>query len=180
MNPTKRLPLTIEHALLGFLRVAPRHGYEIHRRLSDPTGTGQVWRLKQSQLYALLAKLEDEGYIASTLQAQDARPTRRVFRLTKAGRETFLAWAQSPVTHGRELRLDFLVKFYFAQREGARVATTLIAAQRAACQEWLAAQRARSKALRRDRSYAWLVTQFRVGQINAMLAWLDTCEQTLE
>lgn len=79
-------------------------------------GLWLVWRIKQSQLYALLAKLEAEGCIASTLHPQDAWPPRKVFKLTRTGRERYLAWVRSAVPHGRELRQDFFGKLYFALR----------------------------------------------------------------
>src|SRR4051812_40584710 len=97
MSPMVRLPLTTEHALLGFLRQQPMYGYEIHQQLSESAGLGLVWRLKQSQLYALLGKLEQEGYIVATLEAQDARPPRKVYRLTGSGHLAFLEWVQTPV-----------------------------------------------------------------------------------
>jgi DNA-binding PadR family transcriptional regulator len=174
-----RLPLTMEHALLGLLRERPRHGYDMYQSLSDPDGLGAIWHVKQSQLYALLAKLEADGFIAASLKPQDHRPTRRVFRLTKLGRQAFLAWVQSPVPHGREMRLDFLAKFYFARREGRTVAGQLIAAQRAVCRQWLEAQRARAERLRDTHLDEWLVHQFRIGQLEAILRWLDACEQAL-
>ncbi len=179
MSPLTRLPLTIEHALLGFLRERPMHGYEIHQQLREPSGLWLVWRLKQSQLYALLAKLEAEGYISATLKPQETRPARKVFRLTKNGRDRFLAWVTSPVPHGRELRLEFLAKVYFAQHEGRKIATELIERQRTACRNWLHAQRAHADEMHDHQPFEWLVRQFRIGQIEAMLAWLDTCEQTL-
>jgi DNA-binding PadR family transcriptional regulator len=155
-----RVPFTIEYALLGFLRHGPLHGYEIHRQLSDPAGLGLVWRLKQSQLYALLSKLEDAGYVTAAVEPQAARPPRKVFELTRSGREAFLDWVHSPVLHGREVRLHFLTKLYFAQREGREVAARLIEGQRAVCRGWLA-------------------VQFRVAQIEAMLGWLDECQQAI-
>lgn len=173
------LPLAIEHALLGFLRERPMHGYEIYQQLSDPNGLWLVWRLKQSQLYALLAKLEDEVYITGTLQPQETRPTRKVFRLTKSGREHFLDWAKTPVPHGREVRQEFLAKFYFAEREGVSVARQLIERQRTVCQDWLDAQDAQTITRDKER-FVWLVQQFRVGQIKATLTWLETCEQSLQ
>lgn len=172
-------PLTTEYALLGFLRQRPMHGYEIHQQLSDPTGLGRVWRLKQSRLYALLGKLEDKDYVTTTLEPQSGRPPRKVFELTDSGREAFLSWVQSPVQHGRRFRLDFLAKLYFSRREGAAVTQTLIDQQRAACHVWLAEQQADAQELQVDHPYDWLVHQFRISQIRAMLDWLDTCEQTL-
>jgi DNA-binding PadR family transcriptional regulator len=169
-------PLAIEHALLGFLRSQPMHGYEIYQHLTDPEGLWLVWRIKQSQLYALLIRLESEGYIASTLQPQDSRPPRKVFRLTRAGRERFAVWVRTAVPHGRDLRQDFLGKFFFARQEGPGVMRQLLAAQRVACQQWLAAMQSEAAAAGDD-SFASLVNVFRIGQIKAMLGWLDAAER---
>jgi DNA-binding PadR family transcriptional regulator len=171
-------PLTTEYALLGFLRQQPMHGYEIHQQLSDPTGLGLVWRLKQSRLYALLAKLEDRDYVTTTVEPQENRPPRKVFELTESGQQAFLDWVQRPVERGRRFRLDFLAKLYFAHREGETVAWSLIEGQQAACQSWLEEQQAQAAGLQASAPFDWLVHQFRVSQIEAMLNWLDTCSRT--
>src|SRR5438093_383044 len=62
MSPLLRQPLTVEHALLGFLQQQPMHGYEIYQHLAGLAGLGLVWQVKQSHLYALLDKLEADGY----------------------------------------------------------------------------------------------------------------------
>ncbi|MCA1554790.1 MAG: PadR family transcriptional regulator [Chloroflexi bacterium] len=178
MSPMIRLPLSIEHALLGFLRQHPMHGYEIHQALREPSGLWLVWRLKQSQLYALLAKLEEEGFINSTLQPQAQGPTRRVYRLTAAGRQRFRRWVKTPVPHGREMRQEFLAKLFFAQREGAAVAKQLIEAQRATCREWLQQQQTQMQS-RSVEPFPFYVQQYRIGQIKATLAWLNTCERQI-
>ena len=179
MSPMVSSPLTTEHALLGFLHQQPTHGYEIHRRLSDSEGLGLVWYVKQNKLYALLAKLERKGYVSTELEPQDNRPPRKIFRLTEAGRQAFLAWVQSPVQHGRKLRLDFLAKLYFARREGQTITQQLIEEQRTACRTWLDEEYAQAEAMRDTRPYDWLVHEFRIGQIKAMLNWLDTCQEVL-
>lgn len=170
--------MSTELALLGFLRCQPMYGYEIHQQLSNPTGLGLVWRLKQSQLYALLARLEREGYVATTIEYQDARPPRKMFELTDMGRRAFQDWVQRPVSQGRKLRLDFLAKLYFANLEGADVAMRLIEQQRITCHDWLRQQEEETGRLR-HRPYDWLVFKFRIGQIEAMLTWLDTCQEVL-
>ncbi len=177
MSPRITLPLTTEYALLGFLRRRPMHGYEIHQQLSDPTGLGLVWRLKQSRLYALLAKLEEPGYVTTTLEPQESRPPRKMFELTDRGLEAYLTWIQTPVERGRRLRLDFMAKLYFSQQEGAAAVQTLITRQRAACQSWLAEEQAQAKDLPESQPFDWLVHEFRISQTRAMLAWLDTCEE---
>ncbi len=172
MSPMVRLPLTTELALLGFLSREPMYGYEIHQRMSDPQGLGQVWQVKQSQLYALLGKLEEEGYLTSELQLQEARPPRKMFHLTPAGKDVFQGWLHSPVEHSREMRLDFLVKLYFLREEGSPAVSQLIDRQRTVCQGWLSYQGEPSQpGVQPD--YEWYVRQFRVQQIQAILAWLD-------
>ncbi len=177
MSPRVQLPLTTEHALLGLLQQRPMHGYEIHQHLSDPTGLGRVWRLKQSQLYALLVKLEEANLIVAEVEAQGVRPPRKVYQPTASGEAALRRWLATPVPHGRALRLEFLAKLFFARQQGADAARRLIEQQRAACQSWVASQDAPPP--EGEDAFDWLVDQFRVGQIKAVLAWLDTCEGTL-
>jgi hypothetical protein len=100
-----------------------------------------------------------------------------MFELTQAGRQAFQDWVQQPVSQGRKLRLDFLAKLYFAQFEGPAIAVRLIEQQRAACLNWLRQQEEETEALRHSQPYDWLVHKFRRGQIEAMLVWLDTCQE---
>jgi len=179
MSPMVKLPLTIEHALLGFLREHPMHAYEIHQTLLRPEALGLVWHLKQSLVYVLIERLEDAGYISITLEPQNSRPPRKILHMTPRGRAAFDRWLVLPVEHGRDFRLEFLAKLYFASQEDPAVVARLLAAQRAACQVWLGDLRAQADTIGGERDYDWLVLQFRIGQIDAVLAWLDTCEATV-
>jgi DNA-binding PadR family transcriptional regulator len=179
MSPLVRQPLTVEHALLGFLRERPMHGYEIHHLMIDPAGLGLVWQVKQSHLYAMLDKLENDGCIAGRQETQHMRPPRRVFRLTSAGRRAFQAWLSRPVSHGREVRLEFMAKVYFAQREGPERVAGLLQLQRQVCGAWRATLETQSTTARAGPDYERLVRQFRLGQIEAMIAWLDQCAESL-
>lgn len=179
MSPMVKQPLMLEHSLLGFLRQRSMHAYEIYQTLNRARALGLVWRLKQSQLYALLSRLEQASYIGSTLEPQGSRPPRKVMHLTPKGRAAFERWLTSPVEHGRDFRLEFLAKLFFAAQEAPETVTELIAAQRDVCQTSLAGLLARARTIRTERSYDWLVLKFRIGQLEAMLAWLDTCAETL-
>jgi PadR family transcriptional regulator, regulatory protein AphA len=177
MSPMVKLPLAMEHALLGFLAQRPMHAYEMHQTLKDAHALGLVWHLKQSQLYALLA-LEDAGYIATVTELQGTRPPRKIMHLTRAGQDAFRHWLRTPVEHGRDFRQEFLAKLYFAQEDDPGTIAELAENQRFVCLDWLADLEARA-AEAEPRSYDWLVLQFRIGQMQAILAWLDTCLATL-
>jgi len=179
MAPMVRIPMTTELALLGFLNEQPMHGYEIHRRMSDPKGLGQVWHIKQSQLYSLLGKLEDAGYITSILEAQDSKPPRKIYRLSATGRSTYTEWLKEPVDTGRRMRLEFLVKFYFALAQGQKTALDLVKKQKTVCNDWLVNHQEMLKETSDQDTFNELIFQYRTGQIKAMLAWLEACEHSL-
>jgi len=176
--PMVKLPLTMEHALLGLVRQRPMYAYEIHQTLAQAEALGLVWQLKQSQTYALLARLEEAGYLASTLETQDSRPPRKVLQLTESGEAAFARWLVAPMRHGRDFRLEFLAKLFFAAQEPTAVLAALLTAQRDACDGLIAQLRARIAAVAPERPYDRLVLQFRLGQLAATLAWLDTCADT--
>jgi DNA-binding PadR family transcriptional regulator len=172
-----KAPLTLEHALLGFLCEEPMHAYEMHQHLRRAEALGLVWRIKQSQLYALLARLEEVGYLTTVTAPQETRPARKMLHLTPAGRAAFERWRTTPVEHGRELRQEFLAKLYFAQRAGTGCVEKLVDAQRAACRSMLLALQARAAAAKEP--YARLVYEFRCSQVKAWFEWLDRCEALL-
>jgi PadR family transcriptional regulator AphA len=169
----------LEVALLGLLRARPSHAYELHQMLQGMDALGIVWHLKQGNLYALLAKLEASGYVESTLELQGTRPPRKMLSLSVEGREVFLRWLEAPVEHGRDFRLEFLAKLYFVAQDGENAVGTLLMRQRAACRAWVVDLEKQVDTISLTRPFERLVLQFRVTQLEAILAWLDTCESTL-
>lgn len=178
MCPMIKTPLTMEYALLGFLRQRPMHAYEIHQTLMQAEALGLVWHVKQSQLYALITRLEDEDFVTSTTELQDARPARKVLQLTPTGDAAYVEWVTTPVAHGRDFRLEFLAKLFFASQEGYIPLETLIAGQRHACVLLMESLSSRVASLAEDRAFDRLVLRFRIGQLTAILIWLDECAST--
>jgi PadR family transcriptional regulator AphA len=165
----------LEYALLGFLTRQPRHGYELHKELSQLEGIGLVWKIKQAHLYALLDKLENRGLVTSKLVTTISYPPRKEYQLTKAGRKAFEDWMLSPVEHGRELRQDFLAKFYFARLHGEKTTRQVLEAQRKALESLQTHLEIEDGALNISQTYEKQVYQFRLKQIQAFIEWLDTC-----
>jgi PadR family transcriptional regulator, regulatory protein AphA len=173
-------PLTVEHALLGFVRQQPMYGYEIHQRLLAAQELGLVWSVKQSLLYALLTRLEQEGYLSTSVAPQGSKPPRKMLALTPAGAAAFAQWVGSPVEHGRDFRIEFLAKLYFARLEGASAAQTLVQRQREATQTRLGELQQQAASLNEQQSFDWLVLKFRIGQLEAIIEWLAICQNWVE
>lgn len=167
-------PLTIEHAILGFLREQTLHGYELYQRLSAPTALGSVWPLKQSQFYALITRLESDGYLTVTPEARGALPPRKLLQLTPAGATAFAAWLAGADDPPEERERAFLIRLYFARWLGPTVVQQFLASQRQRCRAWLQDLRGELREGEAPHSYLWLVRQLQVRQAEAMLDWLDT------
>ena len=179
MSPRKQSPLTLEFVLLGLLEIQPMHGYDLYKALNRLEGVGLVWRIKQSQLYALLERLDGDGMLDGRIIPGDNRPDRREFSLTSEGHRRFETWRSSPVQHIRDIRQEFLARLYFAILNGKDTARMLISVQRDACRGWLDDLNIQAAGLGTGQVYDGMVYRYRISQARATLEWLDTCEGML-
>jgi len=158
-------------ALLGLLMVRAQHGYELHQEFNRELG--RVWRISLSQLYAQLGQLEESGFVTAQVEPQSNRPARKVYRLTATGRKAFLDWMHQPTPYLSRIRFEFLARVYFFRVLNLPGLDELVARQKAICRERIEAlARVASEA---DDDFARLVVEFRQGQMEAVVRWLDRC-----
>lgn len=171
---------TPEFALLGLLREGPQHGYRLAAAFAPDGRLGIALRLKMSQMYAYLRKLERQGLLLAHDEMDDrSHRARRVFTLTPDGARVFDAWLAAPVEATREVRLAFLLKLAFTL-DDPETALALIARQRAATAASLDLLRARLAGLPDDtRSIAHLTLRHRILLSEATLVWLDESAASL-
>lgn len=171
---------TPEFALLGLLREGPQHGYRLAAAFAPDGRLGIALRLKMSQMYAYLRKLERQGLLVAHDEMDDrSHRARRVFTLTPDGARVFDAWLAAPVEATREVRLAFLLKLAFTL-DDPETALALIARQRAATAASLDLLRARLAGLPDDtRSIAHLTLRHRILLSEATLVWLDESAASL-
>ena len=172
-----------EQAILGLLYLEPdgSHGYELARRFSNDALPGAVLHLEAGMLYHYLKRLETAGMVSSTIEPQDARPTRQVYHLSQAGKQRLLDWLQEPVTRTRDIRLEFLVKRYFAMRIEPDLATRLLQEQLAVSEQMAIELRHRLDELDRsdrtsDEQFLAETTRLRLDQTDAAIGWLRSLE----
>jgi len=170
---------TLEYILLGLIREEPTHGYSLFEKLRNNPELSLIWQVKRSKLYYLLDKLETDGYLSSFLSKEGPYPERNVYQITTKGSELLEQWLYSPVLSTRYVRLAFLSKLYFAIRENREKAVELISAQIDVCRGWLLNLEGGYSTLDQGEFINSQVYQFRIGQINAMIMWLENCQKSL-
>ncbi|HYE48653.1 MAG TPA: PadR family transcriptional regulator [Azospirillaceae bacterium] len=104
--------MDVKTLCLGVLSRADASGYEIRKEFEEgplshfcDAGFGSI--------YPALKKLSDEGLIAAAAAGPDARPDKKVYRITPAGRHAlYQALMRTP--GGDKLRSDFMFALFFA------------------------------------------------------------------
>jgi len=170
---------TFEYILLGLIREEPAHGYALFEKLNNTPELSLIWQVKRSKLYYLLDKLETEGYLSSFLSKEGPYPERNVYQITPSGSGVLEVWLNSPVLSSRYVRLAFLSKLYFVIREDRDQAVRLIFAQIEICRGWLLNLESQYQTLDKGDFINTQVYRFRMGQISAMIKWLEECQEDI-
>lgn len=163
-----------EYAILGLLAEQPMHGYELFQRFQSEV-LGQIVHVEMSQLYAFLKKLERLNVVEAELEQQGVRPPRKVYQLTQEGRAALREWLTTPVERPRDIRIFFLIKLYFVQRQLPAQLARVIDQEIATCTQFLTSlesQRHGKVSMREQAAFDQVVLSSRIHQTRALLDWL--------
>ncbi|MEA4812654.1 MAG: PadR family transcriptional regulator [Anaerolineaceae bacterium] len=172
--------LSFEYVILALLVAGPKHGYELYKEMEAWQGLSEVWKLKQSMLYADLNKLEKMGWVESMPPDLRYTPPRVNFEITKEGKAALEAWLTSPVPKPRDIRPEFLTKLLVASRFGRDYTQHLLEAQRMMVKRWIQfenSQAALGSALSPE---ALMVLDFRTHWLNNVSEWLEDCQKAFD
>lgn len=90
--------MSLRHAILVVLLEQEGTGYEIAKQFDGTLG--YFWQATHQQIYKELSKLADEGLVAFKEIAQPDKPTKKLYRVTPAGRAALLKWMRQPTEPG--------------------------------------------------------------------------------
>lgn len=165
--------------ILGLLMIRPQHGYELYQTFRRELGA--IWRIGMSQLYAQLRQMESAGWVSAEIEPQTNRPTRKRYHVTPQGENVFLEWVHQPTSHLRYIRLEFLARLYFFRSLNLPHLDRLVTRQKDLFRQRAdaLAQSAAQAAAQDTQGFRRLVLEFRQGQYEAVLRWLDRCLEVL-
>jgi DNA-binding PadR family transcriptional regulator len=102
--------IPLSYGLLGLLARQPLSGYDLAQYMKKRVAP--MWSALPSQIYPELAKLEAQGMVTHhVVEQHDYRPDKKVYEITKAGREALRHWVTEP-TPVTTLRDEFVLKAY--------------------------------------------------------------------
>jgi PadR family transcriptional regulator AphA len=139
---------------------------------------GLIYTLGPSNLYAVLHALEGLGYVHAKISRVSSGPPRKIFRLTRAGKNAFRRWLDQPVRRIRQVRQDFLLKLFFSQHLPGHDTRALLDRQIAACRAYLRELEQADARAPLD-GFRSLVLSSRRKAAEATIAWLVEQRRTL-
>ncbi len=98
---------------LGILALGEASGYEIKKRFDGPLR--RIQEPSFGSIYPALNRLTREGFVTCTVQAQDKRPDKKVYRITAKGRAHLQAELQKSLPGPDKVHSDFLVTMLFQE-----------------------------------------------------------------
>ena len=87
--------MALEHAILVSLLEQPGSGYELARRFER--SIGRFWTATHQQIYRVLKRMADDGWVCAEQVGQSGRPDKRSFSVSADGRAVLTAWLREPV-----------------------------------------------------------------------------------
>ena len=158
------------YIILGFLYENPTYPYSLAKAISDKKGLGLIWNINLENLYQDFNYLESKKLIKFTEQKQEKRPDKKIYQLTTKGKKSFEDWLFLPVEHGRDIRVQFFVKYFFIDKWKPEM-----------LKNWIEMQIARlEQNLKRNEMYkdqdlgiiACMVLDYRKNQTLSIISWL--------
>jgi PadR family transcriptional regulator, regulatory protein AphA len=164
-----------EYAVLGLLTLGERSGYELDKLAGR--SIGYFWRPAKSKIYAILPRLVARGLASSIAVAQERRPDKVVYRITKRGRQALRAWLDSDAPSGGPGRNPLLLKLFFgAEADPARLYREVETLKERAEQQLAELERIDRTIDREAEFFPYLTLLHGIEDARSTVAW---CDRTL-
>jgi len=162
--------------LLGLLTIESMSGYDLGQTIR--TSVGHFWNESYGQIYPNLKKLAAGGLVTSKAEKQKGKPERRIYSITKKGREHLDRWLQVP-PQAEIPRNELLLKLFFGSQSPPSILTGYVEkmaeTERALLQEFKRTELEEIDKYKQypDAPYWKMVARFGQFELEAHLRWAD-------
>jgi PadR family transcriptional regulator AphA len=101
--------VSLKHAIMVLLETEAGSGYDLLKRFKQRLGF--FWQASHQQIYQQLKTMHQDGLINGQLEAQQGKPDRKVYTITKVGHQELLAWLNT-TCKPQKINDSLLVKLY--------------------------------------------------------------------
>ena len=122
-----------DFALLGILTHGPQSGYDIKKHISQ--SIGYFWQESYGQLYPTLKNLVASGFAKMHIETNEGKPDKKVYEITKEGRNHLKIWLANPIELMPKLRHELLLKLFFGSESSPEICIKHLEQYKTNCQD---------------------------------------------
>jgi DNA-binding PadR family transcriptional regulator len=168
---------TTEAAVLGLLSHGPRSGYDLRKAVES--SVGYFWAPAKSQIYAVLPRLVEAGFATVRKVAQDQRPDKSVYRLTRSGRTALKTWIEETPLPPDPARSLLLTKVFFGDMVSPDVLAGHIRQRREEAEELRSVLQEIEARADPDDLHRSLTRRWGLEYTDALIRWAKRAEREL-
>jgi PadR family transcriptional regulator AphA len=176
--------MALRHVVLTVLARGDMTGYEITKAFE--TVYSHFWRASHQQVYRELGRLSADGRVTARAIAQEGKPDKKIYSITKRGLEELRQWIVAPTQIPRS-QYDMLVKLLGCNIVGREEFRPEFARICAISERWLRLLREMRRDCLRQREQGWseheqvLYLALRRGILlgEAQMRWLNEVDAYL-
>lgn len=166
----------MKYLFLAMLSREPTHGYDLMQTY-ERLFSAVLPSLNAGQIYTTLSRLERDGLVHKSNVEQANKPDKRVYELTKQGRQVLQEWFAEPLT-GPRIKDNFYLKLMGARMSNLVSPGQLIESQSRQYFQTLHDLNALALQLEVvENPSKLLLIQGAILHLSADLEWLDMCEE---
>ena len=179
--------MSLPHALLGVLSYQPPTGYDLKTAFN--ASLRMFWNASLPQIYRTLHKMEESGWVLSSVEHQESKPNKKVYEITSDGKEELRRWLRKPI-EGEQEKNELMIKVFFGRQMERHELIDIIRELRERKMAFIARSEGEFKqsadhfAQRldaRDDVPFWLLTlDFGVRKARMIVEWCDSALKILE
>lgn len=170
--------MSIKYAILGLLHRKDLHGYRIKQLIERDFGT--MWTVNYGQIYPTLQKMRDEALLTMKEIPRPNSPPRKLYSITKKGKDEFVVWLNSQPEKQMIIRDPFLLRFPFFDLGDKDIAVHIIRQQIDLYQRQIDERMQHLSQRSRQNQYASLVSELGLELNQTMLRWLNRTSEELQ
>ncbi len=163
-----------ELLLLGLLRHQDMHGYQLHEFIAN--NMASCTDLTKPTAYHLLDRMEQQGWLTSSEEADGKRPARKIYRITTDGEAAFQRLLRENLSTYSSATFSGSIGVAFLDSLSSAEAVSLLSQRRVALARSLDEMRSAPP----HSGSLGLVIEHQVHHLQSELTWLDSVVARLQ
>lgn len=179
--------MSLPYALLGLVNYKPATGYDLKTIFTR--SINMFWNASLPQIYRTLNQMESNGWLSSTIEHQEGKPSRKIYSVTTKGKEELDKWLVKPPEF-QNIKSEMMVKVFFGNQMDQKDFVNLIKARREIAMRFLeetpkevnaTIEQYVSETGVKDDMPFWLLTyDFGRRQAKTTVEWCDSALEVIE